>query len=558
MRKLGALVTVVVGTFGALTACSDKPYDPDAPAYDPTAPTVVIDSPARGTILGDVDHVVVQGHATDDTGVVGVTVNDIPADLKADGSFTVTLPINPGTRLLHAKAVDAQGNEGKETRAVVAGPMAPLNKHVPQSITATMSAQTFDAIGRGASNFVNTADLTSMVSPYNPVYSAGAESGPDCLYGMASITSVSVGNTNISLYPVAGGMYVDAELDNVFVGMHLDYAAACIDGGRDITVAMDHVSAAGNLSVAMYDDGTFDVHLDNPDVQITNLDLELGGIPGAIVDLLSLDTAMGPILGWAIERFMAPAINNSLAGLGVQHTVNVLGTNVDVSVAPHSIDFEDVGALVDLDSSLRAQGDDGGPGFVYVPNTAPAMDMSQGFQVAVADDVANQLLASLWSAKALDRTLDLKTGPYGNIGTLYDSVELEAMVPPYIDANAGQVTLTVGDLMATFKLNGEAVTKIAISAEVGVKVKTDPNGALRLDVGDPTVFVDVDSNGVMGANELSNADFEQITSFALGRVIAVGSGSVGAVPLPSVGGVSLADVSVNEKFGYIVVNGEVH
>src|SRR5262249_31357518 len=80
-------------------------------------------------------------------------------------------------------------------------------------------------------------------------------------------------------------------------------------------------------------------------------------------------------------------------------------------------------------------------------------------------------------------------GPYGDIGTLYDSVELKASVPPYVDANAGELKLTVGDLIATFTLNGEKVTQIAISAEVGVKVTSDPDtGALRLDVGDPTLW----------------------------------------------------------------------
>jgi hypothetical protein len=82
---------------------------------------------------------------------------------------------------------------------------------------------------------------------------------------------------------------------------------------------------------------------------------------------------------------------------------------------------------------MRAQGDSGP--FVYVGNTVPAMDKSQGFQVAVADDAANQLLTSFWSAKGMETTIDLKTGPYGNIGKLYDSVELSAKVPPFIDAS---------------------------------------------------------------------------------------------------------------------------
>jgi len=389
------------------------------------------------------------------------------------------------------------------------------------------------------------------------VYSAGAPNGPDCLYGMASITSVSVGTVSISLLPQPGGLYLDAEIDALDIGMHLDYAAACIDGSRDITVGADHLSVSGMMTVGVTG-GAFDIHLDSPNVQLTNFNLELGGVPGAVVDLLSLDTAMGPILGWATEKFVTPMLNKSLAGLNNVKTVAVLGAMVDVSVTPSSIDFTTDGAIIELDSSLRARGDDRGPGFVMVPNTVPAMDTSHGFQVAVADDAANQLFLSLWAAKGLDKTLDLKTGPYGDVGVLYDSVNISALVPPYVDASSDGLKLTIGDLMATFLLGNEAVTKIAINAQVDVKVNADATtGAMRLDVGNPTVYVDILDEGVMGANVLSSSQFEALTSFALSRVVAVGSGSVGAIPLPAVGGVKMTDLAIGEQHGYLVVQGNV-
>ena len=62
---------------------------------------------------------------------------------------------------------------------------------------------------------------------------------------------------------------------------------------------------------------------------------------------------------------------------------------------------------------------------------------------------------------------------------------------------------------------------------------------------------------VDGANALSNAQFEVVTSFALGRVVAVGSGSVGAIPLPSFGGVAVRDVAITEQTGYLVLDGEI-
>ena len=280
-----------------------------------------------------------------------------------------------------------------------------------------------------------------------------------------------------------------------------------------------------------------------------------GGIPGAIIDMLHLDTALGPILGWATEKFVVPMLNKSLANLNNTKTIDVMGTPVDVDIKPAAIAFSTDGAIIDLDTSLRAHADTGK--FVFVPNTAPAMDLSHGFQLAVADDAANQLLSSLWSAKGLDKKIPLATGPYGDVGKLYDSVELEAKAMPFVDASGTSLVLTVGDLLATFRNGDSVATAVAINAQVDLKVVKGTDGQLRFDVGQPTTYVDVLDQGIEGANQLSNAQFEAITSFALARIIAVGSGSVGAIPLPAIGGVAVKNLSIIEQTGYLIVDGEV-
>lgn len=537
----------------AAAGCADKAYDPNAPAIDPNAPRIHITSPARGTFAGDVHTVTVTGTATDDTAVTSVTVNGVAATFTTDGTWTAEVPVTAGTNLLHAIATDAQGNAGKESRAVVAGPMANLAQEVPQAITATLSAQTFQAIGKGTAGFLTQGDLAPMVASSNPVWDLGG--GPDCLYVQASITSVTFGKADVTLAPQDGGLWLDVELDQANIGMHLQYAAACVDGSRDITIGASHISVSGNMTVGVAG-RDFDIHLDNPNVSITGFNVELGGIPGAIVDMLHLDTAVGPLLGWATEKFVVPMLNKALAGLNSTKTMSVLGTMVDIDMKPSDIQFSSAGAIVILDTSLRAHGDSGQ--FVFTDNTVPTMDVSHGFQMAVADDAANQLLTSLWSAKALDKTLDLKNGSYGEVGKLYDSVEISAAAPPFVDASDTGLVLTIGDLMATFKNGGSIVTNVAINAQVDLRVSSNADGSLHFDVGNPTTYVDVlDDASVDGANQLSNADFEAITSFALSRVIAVGSGSLAAVPLPSVGGVSLQNLTVAEQTGYLVVDGEV-
>jgi len=551
MRK-----SILVAILGSLTAC-DSPYG-DQPAIDPNAPRVQITSPERGTFAGAVGTVDVKGTASDDTLVTSIEVNGVTAKVNPDGTWAATVPVGAGTNLLHAIAKDAQGNTGKETRAVVAGPTVKLDRVIDQAITATISAQTFDALARGASEFAASSDLTALVTPINPVVDMGTTNGvPDCLYGQAHVTGVDLGpTTEIKLIPTSGGLLLDANLDNARVDARLQWAVSCLDGSRNVAMTAQRIHIGGLLTAGQDFFGNLTFTLASPDIQLIGFNVDMGGVPQTIIDLLDLDTRLGPVLAWATEKFVVPMLNDSLAGLNQTKTLDVLGRKVDVTVMPSRIDFDLSGAAVILDTELRAQGDTGN--FVFVENTLPAMDTSQGFQLAIADDAANQLLTSLWSAKATDVTLDLSTGPYGEIGTLYDQVEIKTAVPAWIDASHGKLELVIGDLMASFKNGGNVVTQVAVNARVELSVITDAaTGELRIDVGKPEAFVDILDDQIDGANSLSNAQFETITSFALSRVVAVGSGAVGAIPLPSVGGITVQNVNVSQQAGYLVVNGEV-
>jgi hypothetical protein len=548
-----------VGGSAALSGCSDNPYNPEAPAIDPNAPRVHITAPGRGTFAGDVRMLAVSGtvsgtvHGMD---VASLQVNGVDAIVGSDGTWTATIPVGTGTQLIQAVARDGDGNIGKESRAVVVGPLQPLEMVVPRAITVAMSAETFEALGRGVTGFLEDGQLAATIAPSNPVLSAGG--GPDCLYVQASITSAAVGpDTRVSLVPQPGGVALDVELDRVAVGMHLQYAVACLDGSRDVTIAASHIKITGTLHAGITGGG-FDVALVDQHVQITGFDVDLGGVPGEISDLLHLDSAViGPIIGLATEKLVVPALNRALTQLNDVNSIDVLGTPIDIKLVPRRLSFDAGGAIVELDSSLRARADAGSPGYVYVANQAPAMASESGFQLAIADDAANQLLGSYWAAHGMNLGFDLTTGSYGNLGTLYDRIELSAKVPPFVDASGTTLGLTIGDLVATFKRGTQVATQVAINAQLRVKVVTGDDGVPRLDVGNPVTYVDVLDENVDGANPLSNAQFEAITSFALGRVIAVGSATLGSIPLPSMGGVAVRDLEIAEQTGYLVVGGNI-
>ena len=98
---------------------------------------------------------------------------------------------------------------------------------------------------------------------------------------------------------------------------------------------------------------------------------------------LGKNATKSEIIGWATERFVVPMLNKAFNGLNETKTIEVFGKKIDIALSPNKIEFDVVGAIIMLDSELRAQGDQASPGFVFVANTLPAMDKSQGFQLAI-------------------------------------------------------------------------------------------------------------------------------------------------------------------------------
>src|SRR5687768_6911523 len=115
------LLAVILG--GILAACSgditgdeedgvDEEDDGDTIVGDgdPTAITIEIESPPRGTLSETID-VTVFGRVTSNAGDISeLTVNGKVAALASDGSFQVPIALTEGITLIETLASDSAGN----------------------------------------------------------------------------------------------------------------------------------------------------------------------------------------------------------------------------------------------------------------------------------------------------------------------------------------------------------------------------------------------------------------------------------------------------------------
>ena len=532
----------------AFAGCSVDSKEPDDFVLDRDAPRIEIVSPTRGTIAGDVTHVLVTGTTTDDTGLVAsVRVNGVPAVLGDDGTWLANVPVAPGTTLLHAIALDSEGNRGEQTRAVVAGPMVELDRQVESGIRAAISAPALLALGHRTETFIASGGLMTAVQDMNPVVDVGG--GPDCLYGQASITSLTVGHSDVVTAPTSDGIMVSAVLDDLRVGLHLQWAVSCIEDSRDVEVLAQRVTVQGLLTVGVAD-RALDVRFADPSVQVTGFDPQLPDVPAGVVQLFHLDAALGPILGSLTERVVAPMASRTLGVLDETRAIDVAGTQVDVDIEPTEIRFSPQGAEIVLDTSLRARGDHGE--FVFASTFAPALGTKLGVELAIADDAANQLLTSLWSARAFDTELDLESGSFGAIGELYDAVQLQLLVPPHVDASTRPLALTFGDWIATFKRDGIGEATVVIHATTDLYVVTGDDGRLHMNVSTPAVGIDLAGD----RGWISKGQYDAILAFAIDHVTTVGSSAVAAIPVPVIGDAT-PDLWVEPDAGYLLVTGDV-
>ncbi|HWM84482.1 MAG TPA: hypothetical protein VNO33_01565, partial [Kofleriaceae bacterium] len=171
-------------------------------------------------------------------------------------------------------------------------------------------------------------------------------------------------------------------------------------------------------------------------------------------------------------------------------------------------------------------------------------------------------LAAFTAAGGLDQELALGGGEYGEVGELFDRVRIAAPLPPVVTATSDGLVLTAGDLRVDFEKDeaGGAVstTSIALSASARVNLVVTDSGAVRLAVNEPVIHADFEE--AAGANSLAEPEIERLASFAGGRALGAVGSLIGEVPLPSVLGLTVADLSVTtaeDGSGYLVARGQL-
>ncbi len=519
----------------------------------PPPPALTVTSPQRSLVQAAASRIEVRGTAlpgpTGDP-VVAVKVNNVPAMLAADGSFTANIDVPAGAMLIETVATSAAGSKATDARAVQVGELRAVGTPIERAVTAALSAETFVRLSATAGPFLESTDLSALLAPLQPI----ASLGDDLANLKLTITKLTIGDAKIAMTPVDGGLQFSADLDGLGVAANAAYGGALvIDGTTAVTVTADRVTIGGTLVVTPAGTAGFATKLSSPTVQTTNLHLDASGLAGQILTLLdnNLASTVNTVVTSGAEAALQPLLNDALGALTGPRQLDVLGQKLDLQATPSAITFSRDGALVTINLQAMLEGSQSSPGFVFTANGTPTMDMHGGIQLGLADDLVNEMLAEVHALGLLDLHIQQDFG-------VFDDAHLELTMPPMISANTrdGTMRLVLGDMLATFSDHGKPVINAAINAQVDLAIARGTNPQeIALQFGKVALVLNVLDNAATSPDE---GDLASAASSAIAVQLDTLKQFMITLPVPSVAGVTLDNLSLHTDSGYVLVSGEVH
>jgi hypothetical protein len=555
MRNFPTIATGLLIGLLALTAVAGCESGPGQ-AKDP--PALKVTSPARSVVQGKAGQIVVTGTALPNAqgdAVAKVMVNNVAATVGADGAFSATISVGEGATLIDTIATDVNGTTASDTRSIQAGALQAVGTTIDRAVAAAISADAFAKISAAAGPILKGIDMPAMLAPLQPMVSVGDEWANFAL----SVDNLTFSDIHISLTPIQGALSFSAEIDGLDVPGRIDFGGILvIDGSDTIEVTATKVVISGTLDIAPAGTSGFKTTLKNPNVQLTAINFDGSGLPGAIFDLVDLGSIGAAIVSKGAELAMGPLVNLALGALGGPQQLDVAGHKLDLQVAPSAIAFAPAGALIEIDMASKFEGSDTSPGFIFTANGVPAMDATYGVQFGLADDLVNEMLAEVHALGMLNLSMPQDVG-------VFDTAQIQLTVPPMISAdgsdpqnpgqNPGKMKLVLGDMFATFTSHGTPVAKAAINARVELAIApATGGGTIALQLGPPEIHVDM-LDDVANTTGLSSTDLTKSTRAFLSAQIDSISKLLVAIPVPAIAGLQFHDLAIGADAGYVMVSG---
>ena len=506
--------------------------------------------------------------------VASATRNGEPLALDVDGAFSIEDDdaYDWGTTVTETVATDSDGNVSTDRRSTLLGYFKDAESSAWSGIRVRLDdgpggLDVLEDLGAG---LVPADALGDAI--VNPVYEDSS-----LFYSVSlDVTDPTFASSSLDLDCTSEGIettftILDAALDYDATGRIIG-----VGYSTDGTITMDSIEVT-LLAVPTVSGGAIHTEVSDLDVRITGFDFPMADWLEDVLDFFGVDVdeiVQGYVedgLRESLEDAIPSLMDDAFGGFEMAQTMPILGVDFAFEAVPSDVLLDDGGLTLLLETTF-----DGGPlttphptsGFLIGNWDDPEWPTS-GAAFGLAADFVNQVLHGVWGHELLyveAPLADFGVDPAALAVILPDVKDpilvLDPFLPPVVApvpgaGGSGQFTFQMGDARLSIYDGSVDDTHlvldsyVALQADLSIDIGTDL--ALVPTFGPTTVWVDVvaprigeeTNEGLLGA--LAPLFVPSLTDF------------LGAIPLPSLAGFALEDVSVStsDDGGYVVLGGEL-
>jgi hypothetical protein len=257
-----------------------------------------------------------------------------------------------------------------------------------------------------------------------------------------------------------------------------------------------------------------------------------------------------------------PAMGESYLAefVAAEYPVRLLDQTVRLKVEPTAMAWDATGGRIAISSSAVVAGVEGAS-YVSSPSPAPvAMGRGDGLSVALADDLANQLLAGIWASGALEFTYrPAADDPLQAFLPGTDLIKATLLLPPVAkaDGTSGRISLSIGDAIVQVMAGERVLAELAINAEVDLTASIGAGGKLALKTGRPVVHAQVISQVDDLPVQLDQPRVAAFAELSVKMLTGTTDDLFDALPIPGLGDAELTEPTITPLDGYVLLGGSI-
>jgi len=529
----------------------DDDDDDDDAGVDVVFPRIVVDSPQRGSFHEAGAVVTLAGRCFEGTApLLGLTVNDVPVSLDADGSFSHELHPVDGINVIKLQLDDEDGERAVESLSLHYGPTNAPGELIESALIVQVSTELLDD---DDPDLDDTASLVEAVL----VDPSTFEGLPSVTYSYAelTLTSLQTGSADVDLTPHAGFLAVSTSMHDLYATFDAQGTGFWdwveVSGDADIGLACVSMELAPSVV-----GGDVVVSVQSIDVTLEDMQMDVEWVPDDLEDYLSdyiADYVEDEMRAMA-EDMVATFIDELLSAAAMQFQFSE-EIPVTIAVELHAIEVSPAGLTYTLDArataanspelhplagSLRSAGSPPSPPF----STAP-------LAVAVDDDFSNQLMFALWAAGGTAWTFDSAElaamgaedipAPLGPAAAADVEIQLPMVVTP-TDLADFDYDVGLGEVHADLERTDGEVLSFSINILAGGQVQENADGSLGMILDERPAELTLGVSTLAYPDGQVPANLAALVIMVVPPMLAQGNEAVPGFFLPAVGLQDMADI----------------